>query len=199
MATRIRKTDPLVADLTAAFNDLKAFVVARDRLAVADLISIASDSVAFATPGLADPGAHNDCSELTVTSADADDFASAATLVNELLGVYQFHMADTLAHKTTGVALASYAQVHIEDPDDAAEEAAKLIVACARANDIKAKYNTHRASTTHHYTADSTNVVAAADATDQASLETLLNELKADINLHMASGVSAKSLRAVSA
>ena len=30
--------------------------------------------------------------------------------------------------------------------------------------DIKSKYETHRASTTHHYTADSTNTISAANA-----------------------------------
>ena len=51
-------------------------------------------------------------------------------------------------------------------------------------NEIKADYNTHRASTTYHQAADSTNVVVAADATNLATSLTLVNEIKADFNAH---------------
>lgn len=161
MATVVRNTDPLCKAVCDAHNDLKAQVGA---------------------------GAHYhlDASETTVTAADATDLASSLTLVNQILDVYQFHMADTLAHKVAGVALASYAH------------AADLATAITRANDVKAKFNTHRASTTYHYNADA-GVVAAADATDQASLNTLLNEIKGDLNTHMADAPAAKSLRLVDA
>lgn len=188
MATVIRKTEPTRLHLANAINDLKAFVMAQLRLAEADLVSIAADSVAFATPALADSGAHNDKSETTVAAANGDGtLATALTLVNELIGVYTFHMADVLAHKVTGVALASIVR------------ATSLATAITRANDIKAKYETHRASTTYHYTADSSNTISASNATDQASLDTLLNELKGDFNLHMASGPTAKSIRLIDA
>lgn len=130
---------------------------------------------------------HLDQCEVTISAANASSLATSLTLVNQILFVYKFHMADTLAHKVTGVALASYAS------------ATDLTSAIARANDIKAKYNTHIASTTFHYNADSTNTISSADATDQSSLNTLLNELKTDINAHMASGPAGKSLRLVDA
>lgn len=188
MARAIRKTDPNLAELATMVNDLKAYVAASMRNISADMTSIASDSVAFATPAHADPGAHNDQSEKTIVSADGDGtLAKALTLTNEILGWYAFHMADLHAHKVAGVALASYVPV------------TTLVDAQTRANDVKSKYNTHRASTTYHYTADGTNVISAADATNQATLDTLINELKADLNLHAASGVSAKSVRLVDA
>lgn len=187
MATLIRKTAPHVDDMAAAINDLKAFVVAQLRLAIADVATIAGDSDVGVTPTFVALGAHNDRSELVVTAADASSLDTSLVLCNQLLGVYQFHMADTYAHKVAGVALASYVP------------ARTLAAAILRANDMKSKYNTHRASTTYHYTADGTNTISSADATDQTSLNTLLNELKADLNLHMASGAEAKSLRAVSA
>lgn len=162
MATVLRNIDPLLAHVCTAHNSLKAQIGAGSSF-------------------------HLDASEKTITAANASDLATSLTLVNQILAVYQFHMADTLAHKVTGVALASYA------------EATTLATAITRANDIKAKYNVHRASTTYHYTADSTNVTAASDATDQSSLNTLLNELKTDINAHMASAPSAASLRLVDA
>lgn len=51
-------------------------------------------------------------------------------------------------------------------------------------NEIKADYNTHRASTTYHRAADTTNAVTSADATNLASSLTLANEIKADLNAH---------------
>lgn len=173
--------------MAAAYNDLKAYVMAELRSANADLVSIAADSVAFATPALADPGAHNDQSEVTIAAANAIDLGTSLTLVNEIIAVYTFHMADTLAHKVAGVALAS------------AVRAVDLASAIAQANDIKAKYNTHRASTTYHQTADAANVVTAATATDQGTLDTLLNDIKTQLVAHLASGPTAKSLRLVDA
>lgn len=187
MATQLRNTDPSFAVLVAAHNQLKDKTVAQLRLAQADIATIGADTDVGVTPTMVAIGFHNDRSEVIVTSADATDLATSLTLTNELLGVYAFHMADTLAHKVAGVALASYAQVTV------------LADAITRANDIKAKYNTHRASTTYHYTADSTNTITSADATIQSELNTLLNELKLDINAHMASGSDLKSLRLVAA
>ncbi len=162
MATPLRATDPVIAPLVAAFNDLKAQVGAGS---------------AF----------HMDKSEKTVTSANASSLATSLTLVNELTTVYAFHAADLLAHKAAGNALA------------ATTPCTTLAQAITRANDIKAKFNLHCAATAQHYTADETNTTSATDAADQSSLNTLLNELKADINAHMASGPAAKSLRLVSA
>lgn len=153
MATRIRNTQPELATLVAAHNANVARVGAGSSF-------------------------HLDTSEASVTAANASSLQTSLDLVNNLLGVYAFHMADTLAHKVAGVALASYAP------------ATDLTSAIARANDIKAKYNTHIASTTHHYNADATNATAASNATDQASLNTLLNELKSDINAHIAGAPS---------
>lgn len=162
MATQIRNTDAMIVPFAAAFNDLKLQIGA---------------GASF----------HLDKSETVLTAAVASDLATSLVLVNNLLGVYAFHMADTLAHKIAGVALASYAQ------------ATDLASAIARANDIKAKYNTHCASTAIHYSADATNTIAAADATDLASVITLLNEMRTDVAAHMQSGPAAKSLRVIGA
>ena len=161
MATAIRNTDPVLKSVCDAHNSLKVQVGAGAKF-------------------------HLDASERAVTAANASDLATSLTLVNQILDVYQFHMADTLAHKVAGVALASYAK------------ATSLATAITRANDIKSKFNTHRASTTYHYNADG-GTVAAADATDQSSLNTLLNEIKGDLNTHLADGPSAPSLRLVGA
>lgn len=161
MATVIRNTDPVLKAVCDAHNDLKAQIGA---------------GASF----------HMDASEVTVSAANASDLASSLALCNQILDVYKFHMADTLAHKVSGVALASYAY------------AADLATAQTRANDVKAKLDVHRASTTYHYTTDAGTIVAA-NATDQSSLNTLLNEIKGDLNAHMASAPASKSLRLVDA
>lgn len=62
--------------------------------------------------------------------------------------------------------------------------ATDLATAITLANELKADYNAHIASTTFHTAADTTNAVTSANATDQATLNTLLNEMKADFNAH---------------
>lgn len=61
---------------------------------------------------------------------------------------------------------------------------ADLAAVIARANALKALYVAHIASTAKHIAADATNTIAAADATDQATANTLLNEIKTDLNAH---------------
>jgi len=56
--------------------------------------------------------------------------------------------------------------------------------ACTTANEIKAVYNAHLASTTYHTAADAVNVLASPDATDLASLIVLLNEMRTDYEAH---------------
>jgi len=72
--------------------------------------------------------------------------------------------------------------------------AADLPTVIARANALKAAYVAHIASAVSattgqgvHIAADATNTISSPDATDQTSANTLLNELKADLNLHRAS------------
>ena len=55
----------------------------------------------------------------------------------------------------------------------------------ARERALKAAYRAHRVDTGAHVAADSTNTISAATATDLASTQTLLNELKTDINAHL--------------
>jgi hypothetical protein len=163
MATVVRKIDPVVEIVAAGHNALKAQIGAG----------------AFF---------HLDKSERTVTAANASSLATSLTLLKEILSVYAFHLADTVAHKvadTTNV-------VTSPAPTD-------LTTAITAANELKGDYNAHIASTTFHYNADATNTIAAANASDQSTLNTLLNEIKADFNAHMASGPAAASFRLVDA
>jgi hypothetical protein len=113
---------------------------------------------------------------LQVTAANASNLATSLTLVTNLKGVLAVHCADTSAHlvaDTTNDAFDGYAA------------ASDLATAIALANAIKVDYTAHIANTSVHLNADSTNTVAASAATDQSSLNTLLNELKTDINAHI--------------
>src|SRR5262249_24986790 len=152
MATVIRNTHPAAAPMCAAHNDLKAQVGAGAHF-------------------------HLDAYEHPIASATAADLATSVALVNEIRAVYNFHCSDALALPATAVEAghAPAVAAHAPSADDPG-----LAGAIAPANDIKAKYNTHRASTSFHFNADSTNTITSADATDLASLETLANELKTD-------------------
>jgi len=60
----------------------------------------------------------------------------------------------------------------------------KLTWAMYRANEYKAAFNTHLASTVFHTAADAVNPIVAADATDLATLITLLTEFRANYEAH---------------
>jgi len=57
------------------------------------------------------------------------------------------------------------------------------------ANELKADYNSHIASTTYHLAADVANPVTSPDATSLASAITLINEMQGDYNAHRVSVV----------
>jgi hypothetical protein len=175
MADQLRNTDPLAPSVRDTRNKIKTQIGA---------------GAAF----------HLDASEKTIGAANGDGtIATALVLANQIAKTfdgtiadraYPGHRQDTLAHKaadTTALA--------------AAYPATDLATAQTLANDIKAKMNTHIASTTFHYNADATNTIASANATNQASLDTLLNEIKTKLNAHMASAPTncAASVRLIDA
>lgn len=159
MATLIRKTSPEVDLWVAAHNDLKAQIGAGANF-------------------------HLDKSERSLVSASASDLPTLLVRTNELINVFTFHFADTLAHK---VAAASSLPAQ-----NAAVDLASAITAL---NLMKASHNTECASTARHYNADASNTTTSANATDLASSITLANELFTDLGNHMASAPAAASLR----
>ncbi len=95
-----------------------------------------------------------------VTAADATDLATANTLVNDIKAQLNAHNAE----------------------DSELEEAFTLL------NEIKVDFDAHRVLVggSEHGTADSTNDVTAADATDLATANTLANDIKVQLNAHNA-------------
>jgi len=65
-----------------------------------------------------------------------------------------------------------------------------LDAAIAFANELKRAYNVHLSQAGVHAANDSTNTVTSADATNLATANTLVTEIKDDFNLHIAGGGS---------
>lgn len=131
---------------------------------------------------------HYDRGEYTVTAANASDLDTSVTLCQALHSAYYQHRTDALAHDAvdaTNTVAATRASV------------VGLATAIVVANQLKAAYNAHRAESGVHPNNDSGHAISSADASDQSSLNTLLNELKADMNAHFADGMATPSWRAV--
>lgn len=124
---------------------------------------------------------------LTVTAAAATDLATSVALANNIRTVLNTHFPDLIAHDTVATALL------------ATPVATDLATGITLGNAEKAAYNTHLTLSGAHYTNDSTNATAATNASDQSSLNTLLNEMKADINAHMASAPAGSIVNVVAA
>lgn len=124
---------------------------------------------------------------VTVTAANASSEGTSVTLANQIKAVLNAHFVDTAAHNTAVSAV-------IATPD-----ATEVVTATTLGNACKAAYNTHRTAAGVHYTNDTTNVVTSTDASDQSSLNTLLNEMKGDINAHMLSAPNGVYISLVSA
>lgn len=123
---------------------------------------------------------------VTISSAAATDLATSITMLTELKADLNTHFADTIAHDTAvSAAIATAA-------------ATDLTTAMALANAIKAAYNTHLSASNVHFTNDSTNTIAAATAIDQTTLNTMLTELKTDVNAHLLSAPVGTWLNVVS-
>lgn len=118
---------------------------------------------------------------LAVDAANATNADTLLTLVKELRVTFIKHLADDVGHK-------------VADTSSVAAEPTDTDSCVTWLNAAKATYNTHRASTTYHYNADATNAVSSSDATDEASAITLANEMKTDLNAHMAGALAGFSI-----
>jgi len=131
---------------------------------------------------------HYDRGEYTVTVANATSLATSLALCKALVTAYYSHRTDTEAHDaadTTNTVASTVADI------------VDLASAVTAANQLKAAYNAHRSQSGVHPNNDSGNATSASNATDQGSLNTLLNELKTDFNAHLADGMSTPSWRVI--
>jgi hypothetical protein len=149
-------------------------------------ISVGANFHARATPA-GPPGANDppSVSVLAITVPNASDLATSLVLVNDIFRVVNEHFKDDKAHNT---ALSAQLTTPV---------ATDLATAITRANAIKAAYGTHRTAANVHFTNDATNTITAADASDQATLNTLLNELKPDVTAHIAGALAGQHIELI--
>lgn len=125
-----------------------------------------------------------------ITEANATDVSTTSALVLVLRSRYIAHIASA-CNATTGVGSHISADAtNVVTVAVPADEAGEILTV----NELKALFNTHRASAVFHPVADSTNVISAADATNTASLRTLANALKTGFNAHFAASFAGSAL-----
>lgn len=88
-------------------------------------------------------------------------------LIQTLIPMISSHFADMLAHDTVASTASTYTTGDVTD----------TATACTVLNDIKAVLNVHFTQAGAHFTDDNTNTVTNADATDDSTMQVLLNEI----------------------
>lgn len=126
-----------------------------------------------------------------VATADATNYATAYTLLNDLKAALNLHYIKSAPHHrhADNAYAAGRGAPHLvaDSNAEATANATDAATGYALANSLKAKHNAHCGKLLGiHHVADATNTTAAADADDEAKTVTLANELKADLNAHAA-------------
>jgi hypothetical protein len=118
-----------------------------------------------------------------IRSANSSTLATSITLANELRASIVAHLAST-GHQ--GVHMAASAT------GIAAPIASNLATGITLAAELKADFNTHLTEAGVHLKNDATNAVTAPHAIAlQAELDTLLNDIKTQMNAHRLGSMSA--------
>lgn len=125
--------------------------------------------------------------DAAIATANASNEATLVALCKDIRAMIILHSKDSVGHKVADAVF----------PAAVATEPSTTATCITFLNAAKAAYAVHIASTTYHPNADGTNTIAAADATDEASAITLANEMKIDVNAHMAAGLAGYSIRMV--
>lgn len=144
-------------------------------------VSHAHGAGTLTAPAGGSSAVHHDADERTVSVANATTLNTSLALTKALLTVYGQHRTDTLHHHNADTT---------NTVASAVSDVVDLTSAITAANQLKAAYNAHLSQSGVHWTNDGTNVVTSPDATDQSSLNTLLNEMKADVNAHFGTGIT---------
>ena len=122
----------------------------------------------------------------TLSGSDSAATAAAIAAGNNVMTVYLFHIADTIAHIAAGVAPSLVA----------ATDLTSLATLCEA---IRTDYTAHIADTGLHPNADATNTIAAATVTNLATAQTFLNEMlnTTALQAHIQNALAVSSLRLV--
>lgn len=127
-------------------------------------------------------------SALQVTAANATDLATLRTLCRDLWAVGKLHFEDALHHNAADTTN-SWGTQPAED--------ASLGDLQTWLNAAKSAYTAHLSQASVHFTNDATNTIAAANASDQTSANTLANEMKTDLNAHINNALAGDCIRLV--
>jgi hypothetical protein len=111
---------------------------------------------------------------ITAITMTTDGYYTAA---NNIQGVLMAHFADDSAHLIADIVNVDF---------DGYARASSAATAYALVNAIKLNYNNHGTETSVHLNNDSSHDITSPDANSEASLVTLLAELRTDINAHIA-------------
>ena len=115
----------------------------------------------------------NDTSN-AITVANANSLDTVIDLEQQCIDNYETHIGSTAYHLAAD-------STNVVTELGLAKEAYTLL------NELKVDYAANRVNvTSHHGASDSTNVVTAADATTKATAVTLANDLRTQLNAHMA-------------
>lgn len=143
-----------------------------------------------AEPGL-DPYNVSDPTLLAVSAGSATDLATSLALtdqINRVLRIHLRHMSPVHQVSDDG-----YASVM-----DGYFPTSTLAQGIASANASKVVYNFHLVNSVNatkvHFTDDSSNAVSTTNASDQTSLNTLVNAFKTKVNAHIADSGSAPGI-----
>ena len=118
---------------------------------------------------------------LLITGATTNAYTCNALAI-EIKGVFSFHIADTSAHLVIDGVNVNFDGYAVGNP-----LTTSVTNSIALANAIKDCYIRHMVQTSVHLNNDAVNTMAAPECTDLNSLKTLLADLKAKINAHIAS------------
>ncbi len=179
MTLRIRK-----GDFQAAFEAIATEMNRTRELAV-------STNVHYSTSLLPSGAALG-----TSPPAAATTLETSRLLANWLRAVCNQHFADRSAHGTVFTAAVALGEVSASLAD--VDELAAIV---ALANQIKLRFTTggHINTANVHANADAANAIAAANATDQTSVNTLLNEMRTDIPAHIVLALAGNHIEFVDA
>lgn len=182
MALDVRALDPAIARaLVKSLNDFRDAVTENlTTFPHADTTS-KQTSIDFKAPS---------ASALLVTAADASNLATLRTLCRDLWFVATAHFGDAVAHKAKDAA---------NDFGDQPSATAALVDLQTWLNDAKDALEAHFTESGVHFTNDATYSITSADASDQGSSNTLANELKSDLNLHIQFALPGSSINLVPA
>lgn len=131
----------------------------------------------FHLQAMVDPaGSEEEPSEtlVQVTADNASNEDTRVALANQIKQIVNRHFADAVAHDSE----LSEAITTADATDDA--------TALTLANAEKAAINAHLDETDVHYNDDTVNDVTNDDATNTTTTNTLLNEMKINVNAHVA-------------